>query len=187
MADSTDFRPTNDPAPQVRPDVHFSSKDVVLGSVVDIDAVGVAWVDYPGNPEKSPLKSLSTTPIGKDDIGRQAALLFVDGDSRKPIVMGLVRTILDQINSPTEPAQVESDKRQSVSGLEPVEMQADRSDEVYIDGERLVFQAEREIVLKCGKASITLTRAGKILIRGAYLLNRSSGVNRIKGGSVQIN
>ena len=47
--------------------------------------------------------------------------------------------------------------------------------------------AEKEIVLKCGKASITLTKAGKVIIRGTYLLNRSSGVNRIKGGSVQIN
>jgi hypothetical protein len=55
------------------------------------------------------------------------------------------------------------------------------------DGERLVFSAEKEIVLRCGNASITLTRAGKVLIRGAYLLARSSGVNRIQGGSVQIN
>ncbi|MEW5071937.1 hypothetical protein AB1P14_09365, partial [Pseudomonas aeruginosa] len=38
-----------------------------------------------------------------------------------------------------------------------------------------------------GKASITLTRAGKVIIRGAYLSSRSTGVNRIKGGSVQIN
>ena len=44
-----------------------------------------------------------------------------------------------------------------------------------------------EIELRCGKASLILTRAGKVLIRGAYLLSRSSGVNRIKGGSVQIN
>jgi hypothetical protein len=56
-----------------------------------------------------------------------------------------------------------------------------------VDGERLVFTAKKEIVLRCGKASITLTRAGKVLIRGIYLLSRSSGVNRIKGGSVQIN
>ena len=35
--------------------------------------------------------------------------------------------------------------------------------------------------------NIMLTRAGKVLIRGAYLLSRSSGANRIKGGSVQIN
>ena len=58
---------------------------------------------------------------------------------------------------------------------------------IDVDGERLVFTAKKEIVLRCGKASITLTRAGKILIRGAYLLSRSSGVNRIKGGSVKIN
>ena len=42
-------------------------------------------------------------------------------------------------------------------------------------------------MLRCGKASITLTREGKVLIKGAYLSSRSSGVNRIKGGSVQIN
>ena len=56
-----------------------------------------------------------------------------------------------------------------------------------VDGEKTVVTAQKEIVLRCGKASITLTRAGKVLIRGAYLLSRSSGVNRIKGGSVQIN
>ena len=52
---------------------------------------------------------------------------------------------------------------------------------------RLELTAEREIVLRCGKASITLTRAGKILLRGAYIFSRSTGVNKIKGGSVQLN
>jgi hypothetical protein len=42
-------------------------------------------------------------------------------------------------------------------------------------------------VFRFGQASITLTRAGKVLIRGAYLLSRSSGVNLITGGSVEIN
>ncbi len=56
-----------------------------------------------------------------------------------------------------------------------------------LDVERKTIAAKQEIVLRCGKASITLTRAGKVLIRGAYLLSRSSGVNRIQGGSVQIN
>lgn len=58
---------------------------------------------------------------------------------------------------------------------------------VKTDGERVEISAEKEIVLSCGKASITLTRAGKILIRGEYVLSRSSGVHRIQGGSVQIN
>ena len=53
--------------------------------------------------------------------------------------------------------------------------------------ERLELIAEREIVLRCGEASLTLTRAGKIILRGTYVLSRSSGVNKIKGGSVQIN
>jgi hypothetical protein len=59
--------------------------------------------------------------------------------------------------------------------------------EVVVEGQRLVFEGKEQIELRCGKATITLTRAGKILIRGAYLSNRSSGVNRVMGGSVQIN
>ena len=58
---------------------------------------------------------------------------------------------------------------------------------VELNGRRLEFNADEELVLRCGKSSITLTQAGKVLIRGEYLLSRSSGVNRIKGGSVQIN
>ena len=58
---------------------------------------------------------------------------------------------------------------------------------IKADGERIVLSAEKEIVLQCGEASITLTRAGKIIIRGAYVSSRSTGVNRIQGGSVEIN
>ena len=53
--------------------------------------------------------------------------------------------------------------------------------------ERLTFTATREIVLQCGRASIVLTRAGKVLLRGAYLSLRSSGLQRITGASVHIN
>ena len=35
--------------------------------------------------------------------------------------------------------------------------------------ERLTFTAAREIVLQCGRASLVLTRAGKVLVRGAYV------------------
>jgi Domain of unknown function (DUF6484) len=53
--------------------------------------------------------------------------------------------------------------------------------------ERLTFSATREIVLQCGRASLVLTRAGKVLVRGAYVSLRSSGMQRITGASVQIN
>ncbi len=59
--------------------------------------------------------------------------------------------------------------------------------EAAIDGERIVLEADKEIVLRCGKASLTLTRAGKVIMKGAHLVSRSSGANKIKGASVQIN
>jgi hypothetical protein len=43
------------------------------------------------------------------------------------------------------------------------------------------------VVLRCGDASITLTQAGKVIIRGNYIVSRSSGYNKIKGAAVDIN
>jgi hypothetical protein len=52
---------------------------------------------------------------------------------------------------------------------------------------RMVVSAKEQMVLQCGKASITLTKAGKVLIQGSYVSSRSTGVNRVKGGSVHLN
>jgi hypothetical protein len=51
----------------------------------------------------------------------------------------------------------------------------------------MIVSARKQLVFRCGRASITLTEDGKVLIQGTYLSSRSSGVHRIKGGSVQIN
>ena len=66
-----------------------------------------------------------------------------------------------------------------------------RSDEkhldVMVDGKRIKIEGQDEIVLRCGEASITLRRNGRVIIRGTYVESRSKGTNRIKGGSVLIN
>ena len=59
--------------------------------------------------------------------------------------------------------------------------------EATLDGKRVVLEAADEIVLRCGEASITLRRNGRVVIRGTHVESRSRGVNRIKGGAVQIN
>lgn len=59
--------------------------------------------------------------------------------------------------------------------------------EARVDGERIVLTGEEEIELRCGEASISLRKDGKLIIRGAYVETRAKGTNRIKGGSVQIN
>jgi hypothetical protein len=56
-----------------------------------------------------------------------------------------------------------------------------------VDGERLVYTAQKEIVLRCGKASIQLLSDGSVRIRGTNVLTRASATNRIRGGNVQIN
>lgn len=131
----------------------------VVGRLVGLAASGEPLVETPGVAIPGPVLSRSTVALGPSDVGREVVLLFEQGDPGKPIVTGLVR--------PTAPAA--------------------SSVEARIDGERLVFTADREISLRCGKASITLTADGNVLIRGAYVLTRASGTNRIRGGNVQIN
>lgn len=55
------------------------------------------------------------------------------------------------------------------------------------DGERVVIEGRREVVLRCGKASITLTPDGGITLRGGRILSRADGANRVQGASVQLN
>jgi hypothetical protein len=132
-----------------------------VGRLVGIDPQGVPLVDVPGVQPALPRHALATVALDADAVGRAVVLLFEEDDPERPIIVGVVR-----LPSPAAGAG---------------------RTEVVLDGERLVFNAEREIVLRCGAASITLTRAGKVLIRGEYVLSRSAGVNRIQGGSVQIN
>ena len=56
-----------------------------------------------------------------------------------------------------------------------------------LEHREIMIEAGDEITLKCGEASITITRDGKIVIRGEHILSRAKGTQRIKGGSVAIN
>jgi hypothetical protein len=51
----------------------------------------------------------------------------------------------------------------------------------------LVFEATREVVLRCGPSSLTLRKDGKVLLKGAAVVSHATGLNRIKGAAVQIN
>ena len=59
--------------------------------------------------------------------------------------------------------------------------------EADVDGRRVRIIAKDEIVFECGRASVTLRRNGRIIIRGTYVETHSEGTNRIKGGQVRIN
>ena len=147
------------------PDAHaVASPGVAVGELIAIgDGGRLPYVRYAGQPATA-LPARTTVDLYGAHVGRQVLLAFEGGDPAKPIVVGMLREAAD-CPLPESPGQVAVDA----------------------DGDRLVISAKEQLVLRCGTASITLTRAGKVLIQGDYVLSRSSGVNRINGGSVQLN
>jgi len=144
---------------------------VVVGKLCRISDHGLPLVDFPQNPSIRPIAARSTIALSTNDSGREIVLMFEESDLHKPIITGLLQ--------PPKLMKENAKANGRLTEEKPIDME--------VDGERVTFTAQKEIVLRCGEASITLTRAGKILLRGTYVLSRSSGVNRIKGGSVQIN
>lgn len=138
---------------------------MVIGEIVAIDDDGLTpMVVFPGQPGTAALRARTCVEVRPPDLGGEVALMFDGGDASRPIVMGvLTRARL------------------------PPALDACGQVEVDVDGHRVVVSAKEQLQLRCGKASITLTSAGKVLIEGSYLLSRSTGVNRVKGGSVQLN
>jgi hypothetical protein len=59
--------------------------------------------------------------------------------------------------------------------------------DLLIDRQRIVLSAQQEVVLQCGKASVTLTTDGKIMVKGVDVVSTAGRVNRIRGGAVKIN
>jgi hypothetical protein len=159
--------------------------EIIIGTVAGINSEGKPLVDFGQNPTGSPVAALSTVHVSRSEVSRQVALLFADGDYRRPVIMGLIHSPLYAILE-NSAATFESSEDAMPAGEAPA-ASGDTSGVARIDGDRVVLEGKNEIVLKCGDASITLTRSGKVIIRGKYLLSRSSGVNRIMGGSVQVN
>jgi hypothetical protein len=122
-------------------------------------------VIFPGQPGSAAVAARAVIDVHGAHVGREVVLMFEDGDPAQPILLGCLGRE-DGSSKPVAP---------------PGTVQVDA------DGERLLVTAKELLVLRCGKATITLTKAGKVLIQGTYVSSRSSGVNRVKGGSIQLN
>jgi hypothetical protein len=109
-------------------------------------------------------KARSTVELDESYLGRLVVLAFEDGDEHRPIIMGVIR---------------HSARRSPDAPPSPVQLD--------VDDNRVTITANEQLVLRCGKASLSMSKEGKVVVYGTYISSRSSGVHRIKGGSVEIN
>ena len=145
---------------------------VRVGTAVFDNSANQLIVDFADN-SYGPLHARIALPsdelrqIKDQDGNLQVLLAFENGDAHRPIITGLLR--------------------EQTKTLLDLKLNKENLDDIIVDGGRFVFDAKEEIVLRCGKSSVTLKKNGKIIIRGSDLMSRSSGGNRIKGASVNIN
>jgi len=127
-------------------------------------------VDYPGNPHGAlPARTVLSPAVLSRACKRgthpEVMLAFEEERADRPVILGLLHS--------------------ERSGSEAPE--AHERPEAIVDGKRVVLEGEDEIVLKCGKAVLMMRRNGRVVVRGTSIETDSEGVNRVTGGTVEIN
>lgn len=118
--------------------------------------------------EPLPARSLIPLDALRRAVDEEVALVFADGAEEQPIIIGVVQKATSKVSG-------------------QLDKSADGDVDVYVDKQRVVLEGQEQVVLRCGEASIELHRNGKLVIRGVHVVTHAEGVNRIRGGSVQIN
>lgn len=132
------------------------------------------------SPSDAPLPARIAFPAQRVDLDcaieerRTVLVLFVDGDRAQPVVVGLLQpdggSTDEEVEAPPESVREA-----------PLQVEADA------DGKRVRLTAQDELVLRCGSATITLRRNGRVIVQGASIESHATGTHRIKGGQVRIN
>jgi hypothetical protein len=170
LADSVDSVAGGTVAPPAVAASNVAAESTALhGAVVGVligfgDGGRTPLVIFPGQAGNAAVSARATLDLHGPHIGRNVVLVFEDAQPSRPIIVGCLQRA-DGWPAASRPVEVE----------------------VESDGERVIVSAREQLVLRCGKASITLTRSGKILLEAAYLSANSQGVVRIVGGSVHLN
>lgn len=150
-------RPATVAAPETPPPAA-----IVLGVLCGFTIQGLPRVSFAGAPAEG-VPATSLVPLQAQAVGRTVALAFAGGSLQHPIVLGCVW------QPQATPAQA----------LDPLQ--------AVVDGRRVQIEAAQEISLRCGRASLTLTADGQILLEGSYISSHATGTQRIKGAAVRIN
>jgi hypothetical protein len=134
----------------------------LVGEITGVDDCGrplVRWNDI--SAVSAQTVWTPGAPQWRECIGARVLVGFLNGDETQPIVLGLL-----------EPPPAYQREGEARGPTKP---------------ETIRVEAGEELVIECGDAKISLRKDGRIEIRGTHVISRSSGPNKIKGGSVFIN
>ena len=132
-------------------------RGAVTATLVGFNSAGLPLVEAPLAPRRAALSARSSVSLGVSDVGKQVVVVVDEQNPDSPIIIGIIQPAVATVA------------------------------QIVADGRDVVVSAEQSITLKCGEASITLQRDGRIVIRGKHVVTHATGVNRIRGGSVQLN
>ena len=148
-----------------------------LASIVGVDKDRRVLVKLAGREDS--VAALFATHLDVSKLRRAVAdradvlLLFAGGDRSRPVIVGLTEQHLDATPD--------------AAGVAVADARAAFAVDAKVDGQRVRIVAEDELVLECGKASVTLRRNGRLVAKGTHVEIESEGVHRIKGAHVRIN
>ena len=162
---SRDAAAQSKPVPALEPDPSPPPRyGTTVGILVEVREGKTPVVEFEGHGGQVMQRpALSTIPLDPGLAGHPIVLMYVEGDLDRPIVTGCIEPGLATPRRTT------------------------RTKTLMLDGRALVLEADSSLTLRCGKASITLSREGRIVLRGTQLVSHASGVNRIRGGTIKLN
>ena len=149
------------------------------------------------------------TPLVNDEV----LIAFEGGDAHKPYVLGTLWNGKDQPGELVHEDgsyHLKSDKQIAMEALDNVTIKTAKDMTVEVKGRRakrltrtsrrrsteqesvtvtqsFTLDAGTELTLKCGQATIKLTKAGQIEIKGVMVTVQGSGPLTLKGATVAIN
>lgn len=151
------------------------ASSVALGRIEQVDAHGQVWLSLP-IVQNEPLSAVSLCRLGPEDVGRDCAVQFIQGDLARPLVLGLVMQLS------TAPAEATG-----ADALQAPTWQRCADGWALHWGACQLQLAADELTLTCGDSLLRLTEEGVVQIRGVHVNSDALGTQRLRGGSVQVN
>jgi hypothetical protein len=142
-------------------------QEITIGILTEVTASRV-YVDFPANSSGQPVAARTTALLDKSDVGREVAMMFEFGDAMRPLILGVIQ----------EPINLA--RADSLKGTP-------KNESHHLRAERIVLDAEHEVVLKTKRAKLVLRENGDIEVHGMRIVSRARTVQKLLAPMLKLN